>query len=191
MKTKTIAQQLNVTEFPFEINDSNDNLIYCEYSSGYWAKFEYDSNDNEIYREDSDGDIVDDRPKLDELIALTTTVSDLHFKVAVNPVTSKMIQLKLFELGVIWASRPESMVKYTDSNYLYINHGKLQYGNSYSNFSKASEELLHTQEVMELLDRVVDNPIDTSITLVNGTKIELSLDSYNKLLHITKTKLDH
>ena len=81
---KTIAQQLNVKEFPFEIKDKNGNLIYHETSSGYWEKreynsngnliyyensvgywekHEYDSNGNEIYWEDSDGDIVDNRPK--------------------------------------------------------------------------------------------------------------------------------
>ena len=60
---KTIAQQLNVTEFPFEIKDKNGNKIYCEYSDGDWCKYEYDSNGNVIYFEDSFGDIVDKRPK--------------------------------------------------------------------------------------------------------------------------------
>ena len=45
---KTIAQQLKVTEFPFEIRDKKGNLIYFEYSNGYWYKREYDSNNNEI-----------------------------------------------------------------------------------------------------------------------------------------------
>ena len=31
---KTIAQQLNVTEFPFETKDKNGNQIYCETSDG-------------------------------------------------------------------------------------------------------------------------------------------------------------
>jgi hypothetical protein len=73
---KTIAQQLNVKEFPFEIKDSQGNLIYYENSEGgwwkneydsqgnviyfensegHWSKREYDSNGNEIYHEDSDG----------------------------------------------------------------------------------------------------------------------------------------
>jgi len=81
---KTIAQQLNVTEFPFEISDGNGNEIYYENSEGYWEKHEYnskgnqiyyensdgywrkreyDSNGKGIYYEDSDGDIVDNRPK--------------------------------------------------------------------------------------------------------------------------------
>ena len=42
---KTIAQQLNVTEFPFEIKDKNGYVIYCEDSNGFWQKSEYDSMD--------------------------------------------------------------------------------------------------------------------------------------------------
>ena len=83
--SKTIAQQLNIKEFFFEIKDKegrvvyfedsnnfwvkreydlNDNYIYHERSSGYWVKREYDySNNNEIYYEDSDGKIIDNRPK--------------------------------------------------------------------------------------------------------------------------------
>jgi hypothetical protein len=60
---KTIAQQLNVKDFPFEINDKNNNRIYYEESEGYWAKKEYDSNNNIIYYEDSNGNIIDNRPK--------------------------------------------------------------------------------------------------------------------------------
>ena len=52
---KTIAEQLNVKEFPLKINDSNGNEIYYEDFNGYWIKNEYDSNNNEIYYEDSDG----------------------------------------------------------------------------------------------------------------------------------------
>jgi hypothetical protein len=60
---KTIAQQLNVTEFPFIIKDKNGNPIYYEDSNNYWAKWEYDSNGNEIYFENSNGKIIDNRPK--------------------------------------------------------------------------------------------------------------------------------
>ena len=52
---KTIAQQLNVKEFPFEIRDSNGNQIYFENSSGFWTKREYDLNGYEIHYEDSKG----------------------------------------------------------------------------------------------------------------------------------------
>ena len=52
---KTIAQQLNVKEFPFEIKDKNGNEIYHENSKGYWEKSEYDSNGNQIYFENSNG----------------------------------------------------------------------------------------------------------------------------------------
>jgi hypothetical protein len=73
---KTIAQQLNIKEFPFEIKDkngkeiyfetskgcwekreydSNGNIIYLKYSNGFWEKTEYDSKGREIYSEDSNG----------------------------------------------------------------------------------------------------------------------------------------
>jgi len=81
---KTIAEQLNVKDFPFIIKDSkgneiyyedsdgfwskreydaNGNQIYYENSEGFWKKREYDSNGNEIYYEDSKGLIIDYRPK--------------------------------------------------------------------------------------------------------------------------------
>ena len=52
---KTIAQQLKVSEFPFEIEDKNGNRIYFEDSDDYWYKREFDKNSNEIYFEDSNG----------------------------------------------------------------------------------------------------------------------------------------
>jgi len=52
---KTIAQQLNVKDFPFVIRDKNNNLIYHESSDGYWLKREFDKNNNKIYHEYSDG----------------------------------------------------------------------------------------------------------------------------------------
>ena len=52
---KTIAQQLNIKEFPFEIKDKNGNQIYFEDSFGYWYKYEYDSNGMKTYYEDSFG----------------------------------------------------------------------------------------------------------------------------------------
>ena len=51
----TIAQQLKITDFPFEIKDKNGKLIYHENSTGYWTKREYDSNGNVIYFGDSTG----------------------------------------------------------------------------------------------------------------------------------------
>lgn len=52
---KTIAQQLNVKEFPFRIKDNDGNQIYYESSEGYWWKREY-KDGNEVYFEDSEGD---------------------------------------------------------------------------------------------------------------------------------------
>jgi hypothetical protein len=52
---KTIAQQLNVKEFPFVINNSQGKPIYYEDSNGYWRKGDYDSQGNRTYFEDSKG----------------------------------------------------------------------------------------------------------------------------------------
>ena len=64
---KTICQQLNIKDFPFVINDSNNNRIYYENYNGFWCKQEYDSNNNRIYYENSEGSIIDNRPKQVEL----------------------------------------------------------------------------------------------------------------------------
>jgi hypothetical protein len=52
---KTIAEQLNIKEFPLEIRHKNGSLIYFEDSDGCWYKREFDSNGNEIYGENSTG----------------------------------------------------------------------------------------------------------------------------------------
>ena len=59
---KTIAQQLNIKDFPFEIKDKSGRTLYYENSDG-WYKWEYDSNGNYIYFENSFGYIEDNRPK--------------------------------------------------------------------------------------------------------------------------------
>jgi len=68
----TIAQQLNITTFPFEIMDNQGRLIYFEESYGYWEKAEYDQNGNQIYYENSNGRIIDNRPKPE------TTILDIE-----------------------------------------------------------------------------------------------------------------
>jgi len=50
---KTIAQQLNVKDFPFIIKDKNGKRTYSEDSTGYWSKREYDKNGKQTYYEDS------------------------------------------------------------------------------------------------------------------------------------------
>ena len=85
---KTIAQRLNIKDFPYKIKDINGKIIYVEDSNGYWVKrkydqngnrinyedsngswckYEYDQNGNQIYYEDSYGYIRDNRPKVVEL----------------------------------------------------------------------------------------------------------------------------
>ena len=63
---KTIAQQIKwnfETNGNLEIKGKNGKQIYFEGSKGYWAKRECDSQGNEIYYENSNGEIVDNRPK--------------------------------------------------------------------------------------------------------------------------------
>ena len=50
---KTIAEQLNVKDFPFIIRDKDGNQIYYEDSYNFWVKWEHDSYGNEIYYENS------------------------------------------------------------------------------------------------------------------------------------------
>ena len=71
---KTIAQQLNVTKFPFEIKNHNGKLIYREDSDGYWYKWQYNTNGNKIYYETSYGRIIDNRPK--EIIVSMDEIAD-------------------------------------------------------------------------------------------------------------------
>ena len=52
-KQKTIAQQLGITKFPFEIKE-NGRVVYFENRAKYWVKYQYDKNGNEIRRECSD-----------------------------------------------------------------------------------------------------------------------------------------
>jgi len=52
---KTIAQQLNIKDFPFKIKDKNGKTLYLEDRNGWWCKYEYDENGYERYFENSDG----------------------------------------------------------------------------------------------------------------------------------------
>ncbi len=52
---KTIAQQLNIIEFPFEIKDRKGFTTYYEYSDGYWRRYEWYKNGYILYSQDSDG----------------------------------------------------------------------------------------------------------------------------------------
>ena len=54
-KSMTIAQQLNVTTFPFIVKNKDGDKIYREDSDGYWAKHEYDAQGNIIRFENSNG----------------------------------------------------------------------------------------------------------------------------------------
>lgn len=49
----TIAEQLNIKEFPFIIKDKNGRTTYCETRGRSWERHEYDSNGNITYYENS------------------------------------------------------------------------------------------------------------------------------------------
>ena len=51
---KTIAQELGIKKFPFEIKDKMGNLIYMEQENGFWERWEVDLEGRELYYEDSD-----------------------------------------------------------------------------------------------------------------------------------------
>jgi len=59
---KTIAQELGVTDFPFEIKDKRGNLIYKEWEDGYWERWEWDLNSKEIFYENLRGIVSGDWP---------------------------------------------------------------------------------------------------------------------------------
>ena len=52
---KTIAELLNIKDFPFIIKDKNDNVIYNENAMYDWEKAEYNSAGQKTYSEDSEG----------------------------------------------------------------------------------------------------------------------------------------
>ena len=58
---QTIAQQLNIKTFPFEI-EVDGKQVYYENLKGYWFKREYQDG-KEVYCENSNGYITDNRPK--------------------------------------------------------------------------------------------------------------------------------
>jgi len=96
---KTIAQQLNIEEFPFEIKDKNGRIIYYEFLDGFFARYErdergnvcfyetsegfsytceYDEDNNEIYYKNSNGTIRDNRFK-----KMTIAEAEKEFKIKI------------------------------------------------------------------------------------------------------------
>lgn len=66
---KTIAQQIKwviENNGNLVIRNKNGKRIYIVDSTGFWAKWEYDSEGNEIYYKNSNGTIIDNRPKSSE-----------------------------------------------------------------------------------------------------------------------------
>jgi len=59
----TIAQRLNIKDFPFVVRDSGGRIIYYENSHHFWEINEYEQSGKQIYYENSEGLIEDYRPK--------------------------------------------------------------------------------------------------------------------------------
>ena len=51
--SETLTELGIAFSFPIEIKDANGKQTYCETSTGYWHKYEYNSNGNETYYESS------------------------------------------------------------------------------------------------------------------------------------------
>ena len=81
MTTKTIAQQLNITKFPFEIKCEKGKEIYYEDSEGYWTKYQFDEKGNQVYYENSTGKIIDKRPKQTVKITLDEIATKFNIDV--------------------------------------------------------------------------------------------------------------
>ncbi len=99
----TIAQQLNITTFPFEIKDEQGRLIYHEFIDGSWLKKEYDQNGNEIYYENSIGYILDNRPKPEpEPVKKQTAVEWLYSELSKNHISNNSIKSRIDKEEEIW-----------------------------------------------------------------------------------------
>lgn len=77
MEKKTIAQQLNIKDFPFIIKDKKGSIIYAELADNFWFKQELDEKGNREYFENSKGEIIDDRPKPIEEMTLEQVCKEL------------------------------------------------------------------------------------------------------------------
>lgn len=66
---QTIAEQLEIKDFPFLKKDKQGRIIYLEDENQFWVKFEYNSNGNLtkwqtskaiiIWKYDSQGNVID------------------------------------------------------------------------------------------------------------------------------------
>ena len=128
MKKQTIAQQLKVTDFPFDIKDKNNKEIYFENSDGWWCKKErdtqgkiiryeasgdawykreFDTQGNEIYYENSNGVIIDNRPKIDQPTYEMLAKMEDRAKIAENQLAAALEEIVELneECGTWWAQK--------------------------------------------------------------------------------------
>ena len=118
---KTIAQQLNIKEFPVEIKDKNGNEIYWENSNGDWYRREYDSYGNETHYENSKGFIENRGPK-DGVAEINTTKGMEHKNPLTNP-SEHTLQELFAELKF---GRPSASQEYLDKCITELNEQEYQ-----------------------------------------------------------------
>lgn len=76
---KTIAQQLNFKKFPLKIEDKDGNEIYYENRKGFWYRKEW-KNGVCVYSENSDGNIMDIRPKERPCVGKKVTIDGVNYE---------------------------------------------------------------------------------------------------------------
>jgi hypothetical protein len=127
----TIAQQLNITTFPFEIRDEKGRVIYHEERDGWWFKREYDQNGNEIYLENRYGFIRDNRPKpkpepVKKQTAVEWLIEQLFFSDQSQTLNQYIEQAKAMERERIedaWNSAYGGDANHTGEEYFHQTYG--------------------------------------------------------------------
>jgi len=118
----------------------------------------------------------------DEVELINHAIDSFYFKVQCTTKQSKALQKAFFEIGGSWYRPLGSENKIRDGAcFLYVDKNFLTWSDieDYDFFITRSHDLLHFHEAMELIESVDSS---TTITLADGTKVELSRESYQKLV---------
>ena len=86
------------------------NLIYRQFKDGFWAKYEYDDNGKEIYYENSNGKIVDNRPKTTKVFRLWKYLSN----------EETLSELKIATIKIGWPQECEGLTQEEMRNLGYL-----------------------------------------------------------------------
>jgi hypothetical protein len=128
---KTIAQRLNVKEFPFVIKNKNGRVIYKEFadglntsikyfannpvrinsSNGYWAIKEYDIDNNVIYYEDSMGKLYNPLFKIIDKSNVQKPIQEME-----NKTIAQMLELDAKEFPLVINDKNDYVIYYENSS---------------------------------------------------------------------------